>query len=67
MIKILQTNKEQREGLARICDNLGILAAATFIAGIFGRGVFSTFEMVGLVVCFVSLLSVAYLLRKDKK
>jgi hypothetical protein len=67
MIKMLQSNKEQREGLARICDNLGTLAAATFIAGIFGRGVFSIFEMIGLLVCFVSLLSVAYLLRKDKK
>lgn len=60
----MQFNKDQREGIAKVMDNLATAAMVTsVVAGVVDHKI--GWDIVsGLVVLFFLLLSVAFILRK---
>lgn len=59
-------NKEQREGLARICDTLAVTAIVGAIVGATGHSPLQSIEIGVLIAISPVLIFVGYLFRKQK-
>lgn len=59
-------NKEQREGLARICDTLAVTAIVGAIVGATGHSPLQALEIGVLIVISPVLIVVGYLFRRQK-
>jgi ABC-type uncharacterized transport system ATPase subunit len=59
-------NKEQREGLARICDTLAVTAIVGAVVGATGHSPLQTIEIGVLIVISPVLIIVGYLFRRQK-
>ena len=59
-------NKEQREGFAKVFDNLAVTSFVGAIVGITGHSHLQTLEIWCLITAMSALLLVAYFLRSTK-
>jgi hypothetical protein len=59
-------NKEQREGLARVCDTLAVTAIIGAVVGATGHSPLQAVEIGVLIAISPVLLAVGYFFRRQK-
>lgn len=62
----MKFNKEQREGLARVCDTLAVTSIVGAVVGATGHSPLLTMEVVVLIAISPVLLVIGYLFRNQK-